>query len=142
MCELLSTKKDNSITNSKEDEFLFGFNQKYRLTEKKDISPSMILENYYCSIGNVLGREIMEEHLDTCLSAGLQITNINAGELLGEWEYGLMSKGNFINEDDLWLSKYFLIRLCEKYDLSVHFHKSVSKEIIVDNRKVEYEKYK
>ena len=51
-----------------------------------------------------------------------------------------MSEGNSVNENDLWLSKYFLIRICEKLDMFVEFDEPVSKEIIVDNKKVEYEK--
>ena len=95
----------------------------------------------YCGVGygNVLGREIMEEHLDTCLSAGLKITDTNAKELLGQWEYNLMSEGNSVNENDLWLSKYFLIRICEKHNTFVEFDKPERKEIIVDNKELEYE---
>ena len=89
----------------------------------------------YCGVGygNVLGRKIMEEHLDICLSAGLKITDTNAEELLGQWEYHLMCEGNSVNENDLWLTKYFLIRLCEKYDMFVEFDEPVEKEIITDN---------
>ena len=120
---------------------MFGFKQKYIL--RKNNSPySDIEEGIYCGLGygRVLGREIMEEHLDACLSAGLKITDINAEELLGQWEYTLMSEGKSVNENDLWLSKYFLIRICEKHNMFVEFDKPVSKEIIQDTKKVEYEK--
>ena len=139
MCDTSMT--DERLTTNEEEKFLFGFKQKYIL--RKNNSPySDIEEGIYCGLGygRVLGREIMEEHLDACLSAGLKISDINAEELLGQWEYNLMSKGNSVNENDLWLSKYFLIRICEKHNMFVEFDKPERKEIIEDTKKVEYEK--
>ena len=138
MCNTSMT--DERLDINEEEKFLFGFKQKYIL--RKSNSPYFdIEEGIYCGLGyeRVLGREIMEEHLDACLSAGLKITDVNAEELLGQWEYNLMSEGNSVNENDLWLSKYFLTRICEKHDMFVEFDEPVSKEIIVDNKKVEYE---
>ena len=139
MCDTSMT--DERLGINEEEKFLFGFKQKYILP--RTVSPDKFGKSSggRCGIGygKVLGREIMEEHLDTCLSAGLKITDINAEELLGQWEYNLMSEGNYVNENDLWISKYFLIRICEKHDMFVEFYESVSKEIIVDNKKVQYE---
>ena len=138
MCNTSMT--DERLVINEEEKFLYGFKQKYIL--RKSNSPYFdIEEGIYCGLGygRVLGREIMEEHLDTCLSAGLKITDVNAEELFGQWEYNLMSEGNSINENDLWLSKYFLIRICEKHDLFVEFDNPIRKEIIVDNKKVQYE---
>ena len=140
MCDTSLT--DERLTTNEEEKFLFGFKQRYIL--RKSNSSDFDLLREYCGVGygNVLGREIMEEHLDTCLSAGLKITDTNAEELLGQWEYNLMSKGNSVNENDLWLSKYFLIRICEKHNMFVEFDKAIEKEIIEEsvNKKVEYEK--
>ena len=138
MCDTSMT--DERLDNNEEEKFLFGFKQKYTL--RKNNSPYFdIEEGIYCGLGygRVLGREIMEEHLDSCLSAGLKITDINAEELLGQWEYNLMCEGKSVNENDLWLSKYFLSRICEKHDMFVEFDKPERKEIIEDTKKVEYE---
>ena len=143
MCD--TSKTDERLTINEEEKFLFGFKQKY-LSRKSVDFPKLGISyrndiGEYCGIGyeKVLGREIMEEHLDTCLSAGLKITDINSEEVLGQWEYNLISEGNSVNENDLWISKYFLIRICEKHNLFVEFDEPVSKEIIVDNKKIEYE---
>ena len=119
---------------------MFGFKQKYTL-QISNIKIWTIEEGIYCGLGygRVLGREIMEEHLDACLSAGLKITDVNAEESLGQWGYNLMSEGNSVNENDLWLSKYFLSRICEKHNIFVEFDKPERKSIIEDNKKVEYE---
>ena len=79
---------------------------------------------YYCSVGaeNCVGRDIVEEHLDICLEAGLGVTGINAEVMKGQWEYQLFGKGAKRACDDLWLSRYILFRTCEKYNISVSIH--------------------
>jgi glutamine synthetase len=44
---------------------------------------------YYCSVGagNAIGREIIDEHYQACLHAGLSISGINAEVASGQWEY-------------------------------------------------------
>ena len=138
MCDTSMT--DERLDINEEEKFLFGFKQKYTL-QISNIKIWTIEEGIYCGLGygRVLGREIMEEHLDACLSAGLKITDVNAEESLGQWGYNLMSEGNSVNENDLWLSKYFLSRICEKHNIFVEFDKPERKSIIEDNKKVEYE---
>ncbi len=138
MCDTSMT--DERLDINEEEKFLFGFKQKYIL-RISNIKIWTIEEGIYCGLGygRVLGREIMEEHLDACLSAGLKITDVNAEESLGQWEYNLMSEGNSVNKNDLWLSKYFLLRICEKHNLFVEFDKPKRKEVIEDNKKIEYE---
>jgi len=135
LCEVMNSdgtphisNKRNSIENS--DEFWFGFEQEYTLIKDgkplgfpKDGNPDP-QGMYYCSVGirNVNGRTIAEEHLDVCLSAGLNITGINAEVLLGQWEYQIMGKGSKRASDDLWLSRYILHRICEKHNVHVEFH--------------------
>ena len=138
MCDTSMT--DERLDINEEEKFLFGFKQKYTL-QISNIKIWTIEEGIYCGLGygRVLGREIMEENLDVCLSAGLKITDVNAEESLGQWGYNLMSEGNSVNENDLWLSKYFLSRICEKHNIFVEFDKPERKEIIEDTKKVEYE---
>ena len=135
MCEVLNPDGTTHETNKRSlitanEEWWFGFEQEYTLIKNgkplgfpKDGNPNP-QGMYYCSVGtrNVNGREIAEEHLDTCLSAGLKVTGINAEVLLGQWEYQILGKGSKSAGDDLWLSRYFLQRICEKYGVHVEFH--------------------
>ena len=43
--------------------------------------------DYYCGVGglNVIGRDIVEEHLTKCAEIGLDIGGINAEVLIGQW---------------------------------------------------------
>lgn len=77
----------------------------------------------YCGIGvkNVSGRDIVEEHLNQCLSAGLDITGVNSESLMGQWGYQLFGKGAKETSDDLWISRYILLRIAEKYGVEVSF---------------------
>ena len=79
---------------------------------------------YYCSVGyeNCVGRDIVEDHLDTCLDAGLGVTGINAEVMKGQWEYQLFGKGGKIACDDLWISRYLLFRTAEKFGVSIDLH--------------------
>ena len=50
---------------------------------------------YYCSVGGryTWGRELVEEHLNTCLAAGLNIEGINQEVAPGQWEFQNFAKG-------------------------------------------------
>ncbi len=79
---------------------------------------------YYCGVGTgkVAGREIVEEHLDLCLDAGLEVTGINAEVMLGQWEYQIFGKGAKEAADSVQLTRYLLIRTAEKYGVTVELH--------------------
>tara|TARA_R110002110_G_scaffold103088_3_gene260786 strand:+ start:1288 stop:2382 length:1095 start_codon:yes stop_codon:yes gene_type:complete len=121
---------DTLFLSNLDKEIWFGFEQEYTLVKDgKPLGfPKDGLPNpqglYYCSVGtrNVNGREIAEQHLDICLSAGLNLTGINAEVLLGQWEYQLFGEGAKRASDDLWISRYLLHRICEHYEIHVEFH--------------------
>jgi len=113
-----------------DEEFWFGFEQEYVFMD--GVVPLGFPKNgypepqgkYYCSVGhgNVSGRDIVEEHLNMCLEAGLSVTGINAEVMLGQWEYQLFGEGAKRAADDLWLSRYLLYRVSEKYGVEVELH--------------------
>ena len=114
-------------TFDEDEDIWFGFEQEYVFMDNG--LPLGFPENgypgpqgpYYCAVGanNVAGREIVEEHLDLCLEAGLHVTGTNAEVMLGQWEYQLFAKGAQRAGDDVWLSRYLLIRTAEKYGVTV-----------------------
>ncbi|MEQ9823566.1 MAG: glutamine synthetase beta-grasp domain-containing protein [Puniceicoccaceae bacterium] len=81
---------------------------------------------YYTGVGynNVgdIAREIVEEHLDLCLEAGINHEGINAEVAKGQWEFQVFGKGSAKAADDVWVARYFLLRLCEKYQVDVQWH--------------------
>lgn len=140
MCEVLNPDGTPHISNRRskldeyetDDDYFFGMEQEYTLINPQTNRPVGFPENgypegqgmYYCSVGHghVEARQLVEEHLDACLDAGLDVTGINAEVLLGQWEFQLFGKGAKRASDDLWLARYLLYRLSEKYKLKIELH--------------------
>ncbi|HQO32977.1 MAG TPA: glutamine synthetase beta-grasp domain-containing protein, partial [Chitinophagales bacterium] len=97
MCEVLSPDGTPHESNGRatidddDNDFWFGFEQEYFIWDLKkdkpigwgDFTPSGEpgpQGPYYCSVGagKAVGRYIVEEHLDLCLEAGLNVEGINS----------------------------------------------------------------
>ena len=76
---------------------------------------------YYCGVGaeNIMGRELVEEHMHACLQAGIALSGINSEVMPGQWEFQVGPVGPLEVSDQLWLSRWLLQRLGEEYDISV-----------------------
>jgi len=76
---------------------------------------------YYCGVGtkNVFGRDIVEEHLELCLQAGLEIAGINAEVMPGQWEFQVGPLGAPEVGDQLWIARWLLHRVAEDYEVTV-----------------------
>ena len=113
-----------------DEDFWFGFEQEYFIRNSKTgqilghDTNHMGQGKFYCGVGSsqVSGREFVEHHLSLCLNAGIDITGINAEVALGQWEYQVFSKGKLLAGDDLWMSRYLLMKLAEMYGYTIDFH--------------------
>ena len=79
---------------------------------------------FYCGVGadEVYGRDIVEEHLELCIDAELEISGINAEVMPGQWEYQVGPLGPLDAADQLWLSRWLLYRIAEDYGVSATLH--------------------
>lgn len=134
MCEVLDADGNPHPSNTRakfedDPDFWFGYEQEY--TIMNGFKPLGFPQDgypgpqgpYYCSVGseNCVGRELVEEHLDQCLEAGLQVTGINAEVMKGQWEFQLFGAGKQA-ADDLWIARYLLHRVAEDYGLKIDLH--------------------
>lgn len=140
MCEVMNADGTPHESNGRatidegddDTDFWFGFEQEYFLWDPETYLPPGFPPGgypppqgpYYCSVGakNAHCRNLIEEHLDICLEAGLNVEGINAEVAPGQWEYQIFAKGAKRAGDEIWLSRYILERTAEKYGLAVEYH--------------------
>lgn len=79
---------------------------------------------FYCGVGadEVFGREIVEDHMDACLRAGLGFSGINAEVMPGQWEFQIGPLGALETGDQLWLARWLLYRIAEDYGVNATLH--------------------
>ena len=77
---------------------------------------------YYCSVGAeyIVGRDIVEEHMDYCIDANINIEGINAEVMKGQWEYQVFAKGAKEAGDQVWAARYLLEKVAERYGVRVN----------------------
>jgi len=138
MCEVLNADGTPHPSNGRatieddDNDFWFGFEQEYFLWDTNTNKPLGFPGGgfpgpqgpYYCGVGaaNAFGRPIVEEHLDACLDAGINVEGINAEVASGQWEFQIFSKGAKEAGDQVWIARYLLERISEKYGVSVNWH--------------------
>ncbi|MDB2347216.1 MAG: glutamine synthetase beta-grasp domain-containing protein [Verrucomicrobiales bacterium] len=137
MCEVMlptgEPHPSNTRANIPDDpDAWFGFEQEYFLYE--DGRPLGFPKHgypapqggYYTGVGfsNVgdVARQIVEEHLDICLDAGINHEGINAEVAKGQWEFQIFGKGSASAADQVWVARYILARVCESYGVDVEYH--------------------
>jgi glutamine synthetase len=138
MCEVMSPSGKPHPSNGRamidddDNDFWFGFEQEYFLWNPETDKPIGFPEGgyprpqgpYYCSVGakNAYGRAMVEEHLDACLEAGLNVEGINAEVATGQWEFQIFAKGAKEAGDQVWIARYLLERIGEKYNIAINWH--------------------
>ena len=77
--------------------------------------------DYYCAVGSdvIFGRDIVEEHMDACIEAGLHIAGINAEVMPGQWEFQIGPVAAPQVADELWIARWLLSRIAENYGVTV-----------------------
>jgi len=141
MCEVFNS--DGSIHSSNKrahlrqlneiyasEESWFGIEQEYTFFD--GIKPLGWPDNgfpapqggYYCGVGSdeVFGRDIVEEHMEACINAGIMISGINAEVMPGQWEFQIGPLSPLKAADEVWLARWLLYRIGEDYNVSATLH--------------------
>jgi glutamine synthetase len=116
------------------DEPLFGIEQEYILFSKsKDVPYQWATAGdpgcggqgpYYCGVGGdrCFGRKIVDQHLEACLRAGLEIGGTNAEVTASQWEFQIGPLPALQVSDQLWMARYILQRITEEHGCCATFH--------------------
>lgn len=111
----------------------FGFEQEYTLFRGStplgwpDRGYPAPQGPFYCGVGadEVFGRELVEEHTQACIDAGIMIYGINAEVMPGQWEFQIGYRGIDGESadaltvcDHLWLARWLLYRIGEHHGIS------------------------
>ena len=139
MTEVLNPDGTPHVSNSRatideenDEDFWFGFEQEYFIMDVLTELPLGFPRGgypkpqgmYYCSVGglNTHGRELVEQHADLCIAAGINFEGINQEVACGQWEFQIFAKGARNAGDQVWVARYLLDRLTEKYNYYIEYH--------------------
>ncbi len=122
----LAAKAEKS---NKDIEMWFGMEQEYTMM-RLDGTPLGFPEGgglpapqgpYYCGVGaaRIRGREIVEEHTQACIDAGLAISGTNAEVMPGQWEFQIGPLGTTAVGDEMYVARWLLERIGEDYDVVI-----------------------
>ena len=108
----------------------YGLEQEYFIYDKNTNYPLGYYDTcpaqgqYYCSVGtqNAFGRKMVEQHLDYCLTAGINISGINAEVAPGQWEFQIGPVLGIDASDQLWMARYILEKISESYNFYIVYH--------------------
>ena len=125
---LVEFLKENKGWDEAEDP-LFGLEQEYQFVLRGEPNKSIVQEavkqgEYYCGYGahQRWGRRIAEEHARRCASIGLILWCVNAEVAPGQWEYQTRPNLAVDAADELWVSRWILVRTAEDLEFNVRFH--------------------
>jgi glutamine synthetase len=141
MCEVFNADGSVHVSNARaalrelaekhaDQEAWFGIEQEYTFFD--GIKPLGWPDNgfpapqggYYCGVGSdeVYGRDIVEDHMEACILAGIEMSGINAEVMPGQWEFQIGPVGPLEVSDEVWLARWLLYRIGEDYGVSATLH--------------------
>ncbi|KFM59085.1 Glutamine synthetase, partial [Stegodyphus mimosarum] len=104
----------------------YGFQQSFTLL-RKDGKPLSYMNSAYdpdSKSGFVCGREIAEACYRACLYAGVRITSMEPLSVKGQWKYCIGPCSRVDLADDVWMSRFILLRVAEDFGVLVSFETS------------------
>ena len=138
MCDIYNTDNQTIGTRYSANEIFntdlsqepwYGIEQEYFIMNKNNKPINLeSIDNakqgqFYCSVGtgNAMYRQLVEKHYQYCLYAGLDISGVNSEVAPSQWEYQIGPTLGISAADQLYISRYILLRLSEEYQVYINF---------------------
>lgn len=118
-----------TITKYNQDDMLFGVEQEYTFMNRDGSGPLAWPDEpegqgkYYCGVGGdvIRGREVADNHAVACLGSDLLFEGTNAEVMLSQWEFQIGAGDAIRVSDDLWIARYLLQLLSERFGVAVSY---------------------
>ena len=110
----------------------FGLEQEYFMIHKGQKGKNLCSEDgrYYCGTQlNKIERTIVEEHLQACLTAKINISGLNAEVSPSQWEFQIGPCEGIESGDHMIIARFLLERIAEKYDVVINYTPKLYKHI-------------
>lgn len=114
-----------AMSTRRDSEAVLGFEQEYVVMKNgkpldwEDSEPEKT-ELHYCGV-NMKKRRLMDLHLQACLVAGIGMSGCNSEVMPSQMEYQVGPSDALSCCDQLWMSRYLLMRVCESDGVTVSF---------------------
>jgi glutamine synthetase len=102
----------------KEERPWFGLEQEYFILHKN----GMGMNDHYCRGNDVKERLIVEQHLEACLDAGLQISGLNAEVVQSQWEFQIGPSEGIDAADQLIIARYLLEQISFGFMTTISYY--------------------
>lgn len=107
----------------------YGIEQEYFIMDQYNKPFNYKIDNkskqgqFYCSVGtgNAMCRKLVDKHYEYCLYSGLSISGVNSEVAPSQWEYQIGPVEGINAGDQLYISRYILLRLSEEFNVYINF---------------------
>jgi len=105
-----------------EEEPWFGLEQEYFMSNSSTCKNLKDGDHYCGRVENYYERQIVTQHLQACLEAGLTISGINSEVSDFQWEFQIGPQLGIHAADQLIVGRYLLEKIAEQYNVSINYH--------------------
>jgi len=107
----------------KEEKPWFGLEQEYFIMHNNIVDIHYSKNNeHYCRGNDVKEKLIVEQHLEACLDAGLQISGLNAEVVPSQWEFQIGPCEGIDAADQLIIARYLLEQIAYSLMATINYY--------------------
>lgn len=137
---ILDKHKQRPLGFDENDYFIQKYKHSYRGINHPDQFEIDYPKQYCRTTSNYAswkGSEMMEEYVELCLNAGIYLVENHGGMGIGQWSYTIGMMEGVEACDQLWISRYLLEKMGNKYNLIIHWENEMNLNFFWDGQRQE-----